>query len=83
MGVISIITSEDFVGKHRKCDYVLAYFKVHNLNVGDKWSVLKYMQWIQNKHEEFHKVNKLPECVTYWKGHNEDLLKEFLKFIGF
>lgn len=80
---MAVITQEDFVGKNKKCSYVLAYFKNHDLNIGDEWNMLDYIRWIQNKHDEFHKINKLPECVTYWNGHNEDLLEKFLEFIGF
>ena len=80
---MAVITREDFAGKHKKNDYVLAYFKEHNLGVGDKWNATDYINWIQNKHDEFHRENSLPEYVTYWKGHNEDLLEKFLAFIGF
>lgn len=80
---MKVITQEDFIGKNKKCSYVLAYFINCNLNIGDEWNTLDYMRWIWDKHEEFHKINKLPECVTYWKGHNENLLEKFLVFIGF
>lgn len=79
----TLITDNDFSGEHRKCDYVLAYFKAHNLNVGDKWSQQDYMRWITGKHREFHENYNLPPYVSYWTGHNEDLLEEFLKFIGY
>ena len=61
----------------------LLILKNHNLNVGDEWNELDYIRWIQDKHEEFHKANKLPECVTYWNGHNEDLMEKFLEFIEY
>ena len=80
---MAIITQNDFVGENKKCSYVLAYFKSHNLNIGDEWNPLDYNQWIRSKHSEFHRIKGIPECVTYWTGHNEELLKEFERFIGY
>jgi hypothetical protein len=81
MKMMNIIKEEDFAGEHKKCDYVLAYFQTHDLHVGDLWSPLEYMQWIQEKHEAFHQIHQLSEDVTYWKDHNEELQKEFVKFL--
>ena len=78
-----IITQNDFVGQNKKCSYVLSYFKSHNLNMGDAWDPQDYIRWIKNKHLEFRKIKGIPEYVTFWTGHNEELMREFERFIGY
>lgn len=80
---MAIITQEDFNGKNKKCSYIIAYFQNHNLNVGDEWNTSDYIQWIQDKHEEFYRANELSEQDLYWNTHNTELYEEFLEFIGF
>ena len=76
------VTIEDYYWKQKKCEYVLAYYKAQGLKPGDDWKTYEYIQWIQKKHAEFHRIFGLPEDVIYWKGHNEDLLKKFIQFIN-
>ena len=46
------VTIEDYYGKQKKCEYVLAYYKAQGLKPGDDWKTYEYIQWIQKKHAE-------------------------------
>ena len=40
------VTIEDYYGKQKKCEYVLAYYKAQGLKPGDDWKTYEYIQWI-------------------------------------
>ena len=58
--------------------YLLAYFKHNNLKPGDTWVTLDYMDWIDQKHDQFRKLRHLPEHITL----NEAEVKDFIKYIN-
>jgi len=57
--------------------YLLAFFKVHNLSVGDTYVPADYIIWIDGKHEDFRKINKLPSHIEL----NEKECEKFIQYI--
>jgi hypothetical protein len=83
MAQSGIIKEADLTGCHRKCTYILAYFRSRKLSVGDKWSYAEYMEWIDSQHKNFREENNIPTEVSYWQGHNDDIYRQFLQYIGY
>lgn len=60
-----------------KNPYLLAYFIVHDLDIGDEWVAADYIIWIDNKHTEYCKLHHLPEYMGLNEKHQE-MFTEFL-----
>ena len=58
-----------------KNPYLLAYFNVKGLGIGDKWNVADYITWIDGKHDEFRGIHHLPSHI--------ELNEEQRRFIAF
>lgn len=61
-----------------KNPYVLAFCKVHNITEGEEVENIRYMFWIDKKHDDFRKLHNLPEHIQL----NEKQYKAFCAYIG-
>lgn len=57
--------------------YLLAFFKINNLSVGDTYAPSDYIIWIDGKHEDFRKTYKLPSHIEL----NEKEQEIFIQYI--
>jgi hypothetical protein len=74
-----VLKESNFSGEHPLCSYIQAYLKASDLTIGDKWNAVDYMNWIDQKHNEFRKMFKLSDIGEY----NEKEKQMFLKHISY
>lgn len=47
------VTIEDYYGKQKKCEYVLAYYKAQGLKPGDDWKTYEYIHGFKKNMQNF------------------------------